>query len=124
MNEALETLVEKSAASCGSIGSTQRSEMPETNPPAGRRGIASRARDVGRKPLDLPRPAGPAVEEAVVQPVGAALPELDLHGRQAVAAPVRRTRRRVAVARFHLGHRVLQYGTRGDRLALRRRPGG
>src|SRR4051812_50067976 len=106
MNEALETLVEKSAASCGSIGSTQRSEMPETNAPVARSRIASRAPELGRKPLDLPRSAGPAVEEAVVQPVGAALPELDLHGRQAGAAPVRRTRRRVPGARVHPGPRA------------------
>src|SRR6188474_1845123 len=93
MTETAETLVEKSAASCGSIGSTQRREMPDTNAPIERRRIASRGLLLGRKPLDLPLAAGAAIEQPVVQPVGAALPELDLARRHAVAAPVRRARR-------------------------------
>src|SRR5947209_16247320 len=106
MNEAAETLVAKSPASCGSIGSTQRSEIPELNAASGRSRIASRGLAwLGRKPLDAPGSvhgrAFARVPQTVVQPVGAALPELDLARRDAIAAPVRRSRGRIAVAPAH-----------------------
>src|SRR3954467_9128506 len=105
MIEAAETLVEKSVASCGSMGSTQRRERPDTNAPIARRRMASRLPELlGRKPLDLPVTAGFAIQQPVMQPVGASLPELDLARRQAVAAPVRRARRRLSVLRLRLRH--------------------
>src|SRR5947207_10182732 len=125
MNEAAETLVEKSAASCGSIGSTQRSDTPETKAPMARRRMASPVPDpLGRKPFDLPVVARPDIEQAVVQPIGAALPELDLARQHAVAAPVRRPRRRVAVERLCLRHRLLEHRARRHGFALLGGPGG
>src|SRR5258706_1322808 len=107
MKEAAETLVPKSAASCGSIGSTQRSEIPELNAASARSRIASRAvASLGRKPLDLPPAIAPAfiplVEQTVVQAIRASLPELDLARRYAITAPVRRARRRIALAAARL----------------------
>src|SRR5256884_7833370 len=101
MKEAAETLVPKSPASCGSIGSTQRSEIPELNAASARSTMASRElASLGRKPLDPPGTvhglACARIEQTVVQPVGAALPELDLARQDAIAAPVRRPRRRIA----------------------------
>src|SRR2546428_5266900 len=125
MKEAAETLVPKSPASCGSIGSTQRSEIPELNAASARSTIASRElASLGRKPLDLPPAAAPGIEQPVMQPVGAALPELDLARQDAIAAPVRRPRRRIAVALARVFHRPLERSTVRNALALRRRPGG
>src|SRR5258706_6806398 len=129
MKEAAETLVPKSAASCGSIGSTQRSEIPELNAASARSRIASRAvASLGRKPVDLPPASAaasiPLVEQAVVQAIRASLPELDLARRYAITAPVRRARRRIAVAAARLRHRRLERSTRRNALALRRGPGG
>src|SRR5258708_34608791 len=93
MKEAAETLVSKSAASCGSIGSTQRSEIPELNAASARSRIASRgAASLGRKPLDLPPTVALGIEQTVVQAIRASLPELDLTRRYAITAPVRRAR--------------------------------
>src|SRR5207237_4075850 len=129
MKEAAETLVPKSPASCGSIGSTQRREIPALNAASARSRIASRGlASLGRKPLDAPgtvhAAAGARIEQAVVQAIRASLPELDLARRYAIAAPVRRARRRIAVAAARLGHRGLQRSTRRNALALRRGPGG
>src|SRR5215213_2405115 len=99
MMDAAETLVPKSVASCGSIGSTQRRDMPDTNAPMARRAMASRVPEpafgpafdaLGRKSLNVPVPGGLRIEQPVVQAVGASLPELDLVRRHAVATPVRR----------------------------------
>src|SRR5713101_3988895 len=108
--EAAETLVPKSVASFGSIGSTQRSEIPALNPASASRRIASRACDasLGRKPLDPPAAAVPRIEQPVVQPVGTALPELDRLRHDAVAAPVRWPRRALAVAPARLFHRFFE----------------
>src|SRR5436309_11383022 len=51
----------------------------------------------GRKAHDAPVAALAGIDEAVMQPVGAALPELDLGRQHPVAAPVWRSGRRVAV---------------------------
>src|SRR5258707_3641897 len=97
MKEAAETLVPKSAASCGSIGSTQRSEIPELNAASARSRIASRAvASLGRKPLDLPPTVALDIEQTVVQAIRASLPELDRARRYAITAPVRRAPRRTA----------------------------
>src|SRR6266545_6032869 len=112
--EAAETLVPKSVASFGSIGSTQRSEIPALNPASASRRIASRACDasLGRKPLDAPGTVHAAafacVQQPVVQPVGAALPEFDRLRHDAVAAPVRWPRRALAVALARLFHRFFE----------------
>src|SRR5258708_24557659 len=96
MKEAAETVVSKSAASCGSIGSTQRSEIPELNAASARSRIASRgAASLGRKPLDLPPTVALGIEQTVVQAIRASLPELDLTRRYAITAPGRRARGRV-----------------------------
>src|SRR5437867_4288523 len=125
MKEAAETLVPKSPASCGSIGSTQRSEIPELNAASARSTIASRElASLGRKPLDLPGRPVSHIEQTVVQPVGAALPELDLARRDAIAAPVRRSRGRIAVALAYFFHRPLECSTVRNALALRRGPRG
>src|SRR5436189_83117 len=73
---AADTLLSNSTASLGSIGSTQRSEMPALNPASARSRIASRLREasLGRKPLDSPAASASRIKQAVVQPVGAALP--------------------------------------------------
>src|SRR5437867_1969071 len=125
MKEAAETLVPKSAASCGSIGSTQRSEIPELNAASARSTMASRElASLGRKPFYLPGRPGSYIEQTVVQPVGAALPELDLARHDAIAAPLRRPRRRIAIALARLFHRPLECSTVRNALALRRGPGG
>src|SRR5438105_2324523 len=125
MIEAAETLVAKSAASCGSIGSTQRSEIPALKAASARSTIASREEaSLGRKPLDFPAGALPAVKQAVVQPVGASLPEFDRLRHHTVATPVWRPRRRIAIAAARFLHGELQGSPIGNALALRRRPGG
>src|SRR6185312_4308201 len=83
-----------------------------------------RARISGGKPLDLPAGAARGIEEAVVQPIGAPLPELKAPRQDAVAAPVRRTRRRVAMASPRFLHRILKHLAGGDAGALRRSPRG
>src|SRR5690348_14742761 len=120
------TLESKSAASFGSIASTQRSEMPALKLASASSRIASRGCEasLGRKPLDPPAPPGARVEQPVVQPVGAPLPELDLGGNQALAAPVRRARRRLAVAAFCLRRGVLEERPAGDARGLGGGPGG
>src|SRR5438309_867974 len=73
---AADTLLSNSTASLGSIGSTQRSEMPALNPASARSRIASRLREasLGRKPLDSPAASASRIKQAVVRPVGAPLP--------------------------------------------------
>src|SRR5688500_19425551 len=105
---AADTLTSNSAASLGSIGSTQRIAMPALNPARARRRIAWRGDPLGGKALDSPGGAGAAVTQPVVQPVGASLPELDVLRQHAVAAPMRRPGRGVAEALFHLAHGGLQ----------------
>src|SRR5260221_11775184 len=105
MKEAAETLVPKSAASCGSIGSTQRSEIPELNAASARSRIASRAvASLGRKPLDLPPTVALDIEQTVVQAIRASLPELDRARRYAITAPVRRARARIPQRGARLPH--------------------
>src|SRR5882672_1129212 len=118
--EAAETLVPKSAASFGSIGSTQRSEIPALKPASARRRIASRACDaaLGRKPLDPPATGVAGIEQPVVQPVGAALPELDRLRHDAVASPVGRARWALAVAPARLFHRFFEDFSGGHGCAL------
>src|SRR5687767_1870690 len=112
--EAAETLVANSSASSGSMGSTQRWEIPALNPARARSWIASR--DLGRKPLDLPALAFTRIQQPVVQAVGASLPELDPLRNDAVATPVRRARRFVAVALFCFLHQLLELPAGSDRL--------
>src|SRR2546423_7885842 len=125
MTEAAETLVSKSAASLGSIGSTQRSEMPALNAASASSRIASRdcAAFLGSESLDSPATCGAPVEEPVVQPVGPALPELDYLRNDAVAAPVGRSRRLGAMALARLLHGLFQRFARRHGFALRRGPG-
>src|SRR5438309_4315427 len=122
---AADTLLSNSTASLGSIGSTQRSEMPALNPASARSRIASRLREasLGRKPLDSPA-AAKRIKQAVVQPVGAALPELDALRNHAVAAPVRGPKGALAMAFTGFLHGGLQRGAVRHALALRRGPGG
>src|SRR5258705_6156498 len=122
MKEAAETLVPKSVASCGSIGSTQRSEIPELNAASARSTIASRAvAALGRKPPYRPTGVAAPIEQAVMQPVGAPLPELDRVRLHAIAPPVRRPRRRIAVALARFFHGPFERSTVGHGVALRRR---
>src|SRR5258708_23251531 len=88
---AADTLLSNSTASLGSIGSTQRNEMPALNPASARSRIASRRREasLGRKPLDSPAAAAARIKQAALQPVRTALPQLHALGHHAVAAPVR-----------------------------------
>src|SRR5437764_12400696 len=125
-SEAADTVVPNSAASRGSRGSTQRSEMPALKAASARSAIASRlARGaLGRKPLDRPALAGAPIAQAVVQPVGASLPELELAREHAVPAPMRRARRGIAVAAARLFHGPLEDGAIRHFVALRRRPCG
>src|SRR5688500_1664803 len=116
--EAAETLVANSSASSGSMGSTQRCEIPALNPARARSWIASR--DLGRKPLDLPALAVLRIAQPVVQAVGASLPELDPLRNHAVAAPMRRTRRFIAVAPFGFFHQLFELAAGSHRLALLR----
>src|SRR6266480_1378712 len=122
---AADTLLSNSTASLGSIGSTQRSEMPALNPASARSRIASRLREasLGRKPLDSPAASASRIKQAVVQPVGAALPELDALRNHAVAAPVRGPKGALAVAPTGFLHGSLQRGAVRHALALRRGPG-
>src|SRR5437879_5619755 len=125
MDAAADTLLSNSTASLGSIGSTQRNEMPALSPASARSRIASRRREasLGRKPLDSPAAAASRVKQAVVQPVGAALPELHALRHHAVAAPVRRPKGALAMARTGFFHGGLQRGAVRHALALRRGPG-
>src|SRR5262245_28050377 len=68
----------------------------------------------GREALNRPIAAGAPVEEAVVQAVAAALPELDFTRLHAVAAPVRGARRAVAVAFLRSRHGRFEDLSRGD----------
>src|SRR6266511_2689823 len=79
----------------------------------------------GREALDDPDTIIPAaIAQAVVQPAGAALPELDRLGDHAVAAPVRRPGHLpVGVGGRELVQAALQRRTAVDRLALARGPG-
>src|SRR5437879_9044145 len=63
---AADTLLSNSTASLGSIGSTQRSEMPALNPASARSRIASRLREasLGRKPLDSPAAAAKRIKRS------------------------------------------------------------
>src|SRR5438876_780412 len=118
---AADTLLSNSTASLGSIGSTQRSEMPALNPASARSRIASRLREasLGRKPLDSPAASASRIKQAVVQPVGATLPELDALRNHAVAAPVRGPKGALAMAFTGFLHGGLQRGALRHALALR-----
>src|SRR5260221_12418725 len=123
MKEAAETLGPKSAASCGSIGSTQRSEIPELNAASARSRIASRAvASLGRKPLDLPPTVALDIEQTVVQAIRASLPELDRARRYAITAPVRRGPRRLPPAAARPRPCPPQRSPRSNHTALRRGP--
>src|SRR5687768_7491566 len=124
--EAAETLVANSSASLGSIGSTQRCEIPALNPASASSRIASlcASRGLGGKPLDPPAVARAAIEQPVVQAVGAPLPELDRVRHHAIAAPVRRARRVIAMAILFLQRFAFQLLPRGNPFALRGGPGG
>src|SRR5512134_943125 len=78
----------------------------------------------GSEALNRPARAGAGVEQPVVQPVGAPLPELHRLRQQPVAAPVRRARRVLAVLVLHALEGALQRCTVGHALALCRGPGG
>src|SRR4051812_44176642 len=73
--------------------------------------------------LHSPPAAGALVPHAVVQPADPRLPQLDGQRPHAVAAPPRRQRHLGALeAGRHLRQLLLEHATRGDRIALRRRP--
>src|SRR5687767_8928450 len=87
----------------------------------------------GSEALNGPAVADAAVEQPVVQPVLAALPELDLRGDHAIAAPVRRAGRVLTELLCYFlhfrfkklparNHRALRRGV--SRQASARRPGG
>src|SRR5204862_4345473 len=109
-------------------------QMSEDTPPGSasmRAGVPSPARcrksamsaSLGCKALDAPGTAVARIEQAVVQPVGASLPELDCVRRYAVAAPVRRARRRVAITAARLFQGALERSSVRNALALSRGPG-
>src|SRR3990172_13242804 len=76
-----------------------------------------------REPFDRPAfTAFAPVEKAVMQPVLAALPELDGTRNDPISAPVRRARHGVAEAALCIGKARLERGTVGHGLALRGGP--
>src|SRR5688572_3951050 len=88
---------------------------------------ASRSRRIaasGRESLSGPKVALTTVAQAVMQAIGAALPELHRLRHQTIPAPVRRARRLVPMLATRLFHRVFEDSPRGDGCALRRCPGG
>src|SRR5688572_30546693 len=85
--------------------------------------LRRRSTPSGSEALNGPDAAGAAVNQPVVQPIGASLPELDLLRNHAVAAPVRRARGLIAVAAPCFFHRAFKNLSRADCLALRRGPG-
>jgi outer membrane protein OmpA-like peptidoglycan-associated protein len=80
-------------------------------------------RDSGREPLAHPVRTFEPVAQPVVQPALAALPELPAVRHQAVAAPVRRTRRREQVPGRGHGRVLHQHVAAADHFALRAGPG-
>src|SRR5215218_2218621 len=76
-----------------------------------------------RAPVDAPAVALAQVAHPVVQPVRPPLPELDRLRPQQVAAPVRRPRDLVRIARAELDHALLERLVVRQHAALRRRPG-
>ena len=89
-----------------------RSTRPRWRPPRG-----SRAEALAPPPFALSQ-----VVLAVVEAVGAALPELDRGRAQEVAAPVVRPRHRVAVLAVELGEPLVEHLAAGDHRPLLRRP--
>src|SRR5688572_22020564 len=86
--------------------------------------LSSGTRPLGSQPLDLPAPArAPPVEDAIVQPVLAVLPELDRVGREAVAAPVRRARHGLGILALERRETALERGAPGHLGALLGGPG-
>src|SRR5688500_2735553 len=86
--------------------------------------LSSGTRPLRSQPLDLPAPArAPPVEDAIVQPVRAVLPELDRVGREAIAAPVRRARHGLGMLALERREAALERATPGDPGALGRSPG-
>src|SRR3970282_2047298 len=82
------------------------------------------ARASGRQPLDPPAcAADAAVEDAVVQPVLASLPEFERLRHQAVAAPWRRARHGIGVLPREGGEAALERTAARHEGALRRGPG-
>src|SRR5437660_10441033 len=89
-------------------------QISEETPPASggtRSGAPGPARSrkvlrvaLGGKAHNAPGVAVARIEQPVMQPVGAALPELELGRQHAIAAPVRRPWRRIAVAPARLCH--------------------
>src|SRR6185295_15711863 len=77
----------------------------------------------GSESLKGPALALPAIEEPVVQPIGAPLPELDGLRDEPVSAPVRRPRRMIAELKLLFCEQFLQNRAAGHPLALRRGPG-
>src|SRR5438105_2940062 len=75
-----------------------------------------------REPRDRPSAARARVGDAIVQPAHAALPELEVVGDEAIAAPVRRARRRLAVLLPQRLPAFFEPAAALDRLALRRGP--
>src|SRR5262249_33881971 len=109
-------------------------QMSEDTPPASATagGVSpGAARRASRRKLRtgsgseaLNGPAGilAGVEQPVVQPVGAPLPELDGVRPHAVPAPLRRPRRVIRMALADRAHRAFQEFPRRHFLALRRGP--
>ena len=75
-------------------------------PPRSGPGVVGRGS--GGEPLGAPAVALARVQDALVQPVRAALPELDRVGPQQVAAPVGRPRDLARIARAELDHALLE----------------
>ena len=75
--------------------------------------------DLGRKSLDNPAVSNPAIAQPIMQPVGAALPELDPFWLHAVAAPGGGHRHGAfTILGRESGERSFQLLAAGDRLAL------
>src|SRR6266404_1634883 len=116
----------------GPLGRSTR-QMSEETPPASactRTGAPRPARPrksasarSGRKAHDAPVAALAGIDEAVMQPVGATLPELKLRRQHPVPAPVGGARRRVAIALPCGCHGFFQEFPGRNVLALRRGPG-
>src|SRR6185436_15010103 len=78
----------------------------------------------GREAFNGPAVAFTPVDQPIVQPIGAALPELYFLRHDAIAAPVRRTGRGFPVAALRVRHRGFQHLAGIDFFALGRRPCG
>src|SRR5438874_461474 len=83
-----------------------------------------RSSSLGGKALEAPAVGLTRIEQAIVQPVGAPLPEFETLGPEAITAPVCGARRCVAMASARRFHGALERSAIRNALALRRGPCG